>query len=101
MGRQAPGKELRISYLTDRVLGKGRILSMAATCCVVEGDVPLPVGCWVHLFFPEFPGMDAALPISWAIVRLTEGSRFTAEFLSMPASQLKQLDEYAGEAEGK
>jgi PilZ domain len=98
MGSQAAGETLRISYLTDRALGKGRILALSRSGCVVEGDVLLTVGCWVHLFFPEFPGKDAAFSISWAIVRLTEGNRFTADFLSMPESQWKQLDEYIGQA---
>jgi hypothetical protein len=98
IGCQAAGDELRISYLTDRALGKGHILSLSRNGCIVEGDVPLTVGCWVHLFFPEFPGTDAAFPISWAIVRLTEGNRFTADFLSMPASKWKQLNEYTGQA---
>lgn len=91
---------LRVSYLTDRALGKGRILSLSARGCIVEGDVPLPVGCWVHLFFPEFSGTDAAFVISWAIVRSTEGRRFSAKFLSMPASQWKQLGEIVEQGAG-
>lgn len=85
---------LKVSYLTDRSLGKGRILSLSSRGCVVEGDVPLPAGCCLHLLIPQFPGTDAAVPISWAIVRWSEGTRFAAEFLSMPRSQRERLDEF-------